>query len=81
MNQEEFASKWHNKIVVPIGNYEIPVKEYYVTAALYKYDLDDITIFAILGMDNSGWFTFELTPEEVENLDKEFRIKEALPNG
>jgi hypothetical protein len=79
MNQEEFAKKWHKKIVVPIGKYEIPIKEYYVTAALYKYDPDDITVFAILGMDNSDWLTFKLTPEEVENLDKEFKVKEITP--
>lgn len=79
--QEGFANKWHNKIVVPNGKYQIPQKEYIVTAALLDYGAENgVTIFAIMAKDytpeNKQWITFHLNNQEVEDLNNAFKIKE-----
>jgi hypothetical protein len=76
----KFEKKWRGKIVRPKGNfYKIPIKNYTVTAALYKFD-DDITIFAIMAEDynintNKHWFTLYLRPEDLKHLE-DFEILE-----
>lgn len=75
MTQEEFATKWHHKIVVPKPDgYEIPIQSYKVTAALYHYYEEDESIFAIYGAD--GMFTIKLTDQQLDTLDEKFEIIE-----
>jgi hypothetical protein len=78
--QQSFEAKWHKKIVRPKGKYyQIPIKFYNVTAALYEWDGDE-TIFAIMAEDyspeNKHWFTIHLAPEELSKLDEDFDIIE-----
>jgi hypothetical protein len=77
----EFAQKWHYKVVTPKGKYQIPQKDYVVTAALLNHGAEEgITIFAIMATDytveNKQWITFHLNSQEVEDLDNAFEIKE-----
>jgi hypothetical protein len=79
--QQAFSDKWHYKVVVPKGKYQIPQKEYVVTAALLDHGAEDgISIFAIMATDytpeNKQWITFHLNSQEVEDLDNAFEIKE-----
>ena len=79
MNAEEFEEKWLYKKVKPLGlHYKIPIKEYIVTAALYCYEPNNITIWAIQALDytleNKNWFTFRLNSEEVEIINTDFEI-------
>lgn len=80
MTQEEFEGKWHNKIVKPLGGYyQIPIKEYWVTAALLNYE-DDVSIFAIKALDysqdNKHWFTIRMAEDELEERLADFEIVE-----
>lgn len=76
---EIFAETWHEKIVIPLGHYNIPQKEYLVTAALHHYDRDDESIFAVMATDygkqNSDWFTYHLTDEDLHDLPNRFKVK------
>ncbi len=73
--QQEFEKEWMGKTVRPKGtHFKIPIKNYFVTAALYKYENDNITIFAIMAEDyniktNKHWFTIKFKPEELKHLD------------
>ena len=81
LNSQEFEAKWHGKIVRPKGNhYKIPIKNYVVTAALYRYE-DDITTFAIRAEDyspgpsgNAHWFTIGIGLEEFDKCMDDFEI-------
>ena len=81
---QEFEAKWHGKIIRPKGKcYQIPIKRYLVTAALYKYK-DDITVFGIMaedykfGKDSNGhFFTIKIGIEELEECMNDFEIIEA----
>ena len=80
MSQSEFEAKWHHKIVRPRGlHWQIPIKDYRVTACLYEYEEGKVTIFAIMALDytpeNKHWFTFHLSPSDMEWLDKDIEIK------
>ena len=77
----EFEEKWHGKIVRNVGKYEMPDKEYVVTAALYSgpsFINDDESIFAIKALDynleNKHWFTFYIKHNELEETMKNFEI-------
>jgi len=78
MNEEQkaFETKWHEKIVRPKGvHYQIPQTEYLVSAALYKWDPGDITIFAIVGPDGPpNWFTIKVAPEDLHWIEEDFEI-------
>lgn len=75
MTQEEFENKWYHKLVNPKGRYEIPNKEYFVTACLLE---DNGAKFAIMAIDynleNKQWITFNLSKEELDGLDQDFEI-------
>jgi hypothetical protein len=84
--QKAFEAKWHHKILRWRGSqYEfLGTQRYYVTAALYDWE-DGQTIFAIIGEDyndtNKCWYTFRMSPKEVELLDSEFEfLPDDLPN-
>lgn len=66
----DFEEKWLNKVVRPTGHYNIPDKNYLVTAALYHWE-DNITKFAIF---SDGFITFDLEDDEVELLDERFEF-------
>ncbi len=76
MTPEQFEKKWHQKLVKPIDHYNIPIKEYFVTAALL--DEDGCAKWAIMATDysleNKQWITFDLAPKEVELLEDRFEI-------
>ncbi len=81
MNQEEFEKKWFQKWVKPKGiHYQIPQKNYIVTAALYKGAADEqSSIFAIISEDykpgtNPEWFTLHVADEDLVKLDEEFEF-------
>lgn len=75
MNYDEFAEKWLNKLVRYKGSvWKIPDVTYKVTAALYKYEDDGTTVFAIMSEHwkppvNIDWFTFKLTDGELDELN------------
>jgi hypothetical protein len=75
-----FEMKYLNKMVRPTSSckYDIKKVNYHVTAALYKYEENDISIFAIMdehySMANNNWITFKLNEEEVKDLDNQFEI-------
>lgn len=84
--EARFEQEWYRKNVRPsekiAHEWGIPLKTYYVTAALYHFEKNDkqewITIFAIIAYDeyaigNKHWFTLKLTDEELESL-KEFKV-------
>ena len=84
-NQElsavDFEKQWHGRIVRPRGNhYKIPIKNYVVTAALYKYE-GDVTIFGIMAEDyvpgpdgNAHLFTIRIGSEEFDECMNDFEI-------
>jgi hypothetical protein len=77
MTFEEFENKYHRKIVKPIGKlYNIPNKEYVVTAALYNYYNE--TIFAIRALDytieNKQWITFRFDNNKIKECMSDFEI-------
>lgn len=76
MTPEQFAAKWHHKLVKPIDHYNIPVKEYFVTSALL--DKEGGAKWAIMATDynkeNKQFITFDLIPKEVELLEDRFEI-------
>lgn len=74
-----FAEKWKNQKVRLRGTfYELPDKEYVVTAALYKWDSGDVTVFAIMAVDytleNKHWFTIKIAPDDFEKCMGDFEI-------
>lgn len=75
MNENDFSEKWLNKLVRYKGSHwKIPDVTYKVTAALYEYDVDEKTIFAIMSEHwnpptNIDWFTFKLTDGELDELN------------
>lgn len=75
MNEIVFSEKWLNKLVKYTGsNWKIPDVTYKVTAALYKYEDNGKTVFAIMSEHwnppiNIDWFTFKLTDDELEKLN------------
>jgi len=81
-----FEEKWLHKVVRPKGlYYQIPIKKYQVTAALYKYEDDDITIFAVMAEDwspgpkgNAHWFTIKIGSEELNERMNDFEILESI---
>lgn len=81
-------------MVRPRGeHYNIPNKEYTVTAALFEYEENGESIFAIMSEDykpgdNPEWFTFRESPERLHLIEEEFEIigegfdwQEKLPQG
>lgn len=77
--QTEFEQKFLNKIVKPSGKYyQLPIKEYIVTAALLNYENNDITIFAIkaldYNLDNKHWFTIKIAKSEFDKCMSDFEI-------
>lgn len=79
MNDQEFEEKWLNKKVKPRGlHYQIPIKEYIVTAALFEFESNGQSIWAIKALDysleNKHWFTFKLAPSDIEWINKDFEI-------
>ena len=82
--QKEFEKKYHLKIVRPLGKYfDIPLKDYSVTSALYKWEKNDITIFSIIALDydfqstepeKKHWFTIKLKLEDLYLLE-DFEIQ------
>lgn len=74
MTKAEFEDKWHTKIVRNVGtHWNLPVGEYWVSDALLNYDVENITIFAIMGV--TGNFTIKLSSEQLPWLDEEFIIQ------
>lgn len=77
MTQEEFAAKWHYKVIRPLNNHfkTLPNKEYVVTSALYD---EQETIFAIKATDynleNKHWITIKIAPEDFEKSMADFEI-------
>lgn len=72
MNQQEFEQKYHYKVVRPKGEViKIPIKDYIVTSALYKYEQGDTTILALKALDytleNKHWITIKIAPESLES--------------
>lgn len=71
--QTEFADKYHGKIVRPLvtGPNALPEKDYFVTAALFKWE-DDLTILAMIALDytpeNAHWFTFKIPPNDLDEV-------------
>ena len=71
----EFAEKYLNKMVrYKGGHWGIPLKDYKVTAALYKYEEGNVTIFAVMSPDwhppdNLEWFTIKLNENELQHLE------------
>ena len=83
-----FEEKWHNQIVRPKGlHYKcLPIKNYRVTAALYKYEVGDITVFGIMAEDynpktNGHFFTIRMGPEELEKCLNDFAILDPNVSG
>lgn len=80
MDLSEFESKYHFKIVKPLNNhYQLPVKEYIVTAALYNYEDDGkTTVFAIKALDysleNKHWFAIKIADNEFDKCIADFEI-------
>ena len=82
MTQLEFENKWHYKVIRPTGHYNIPDKEYYVTACLLEFIPNSYIVisakFAIMALDysleNKHWFTFDLSLEQIQDLDQRFKI-------
>ena len=82
MDKVEFENKWLNRIVRYQGNhYQIPKDvKYLVTAALYEWEDDEITIFAVMSEKwnppaNIDWITIRLAPAEICHLD-DFEVVE-----
>ena len=78
MNAKEFEDQWFKKIVRPLGtHYQIPIKDYLVTAALYEWE-DGNTKFAIRALDysteNKQWFTINIAPDEFELCMSDFEV-------
>lgn len=76
--QKQFENKWKDAIVKPKGlYYQIPIKKYKVTTALYKWENGE-TIFAIMSEDwslkNPEWFTIRIGSEELDERLKDFEI-------
>ena len=79
-DQQDFENAWFRKTVIPLGKiFDIPIKKYIVTAALYKFE-NDITIFAIMALDysleNKHWFTLRIESEKLEESLNDFKIVE-----
>lgn len=78
--QKDFETKYHYKIVKPLGNYyKIPIKEYIVTSALLNWEDDNkTTIFAIKALDysleNKQWITFHIGSDEFEKCMADFEV-------
>jgi len=83
MNQEEFEAKWlHKKVRIKQWTTfakSFPDKLYSVTAALYHFDKEDESIFAIIAEDynaeNKHWFTIYLKDENLHTLEGLFTIE------
>jgi hypothetical protein len=76
--QEQFEAKWHKRWVRPLGkHYQIPIKDYHVTAALLKWDGEE-TIFAVMASDynteNKHWFTIKVAPQDLSKLEEDFEF-------
>ena len=79
---QDFEIKWYHKIVRPrVTHYKIPIKNYTVTAALYEFETNKDTIFAVIAEDydaktNKHWFTFKISSENLEKHLDDFEIIE-----
>lgn len=75
MTQDQFEQKWYLKLVKPTGHYQIPDKEYFVTCSFLT---EDGAKFAIMATDysreNKHYITFDLAPDEIQELDNRFEI-------
>lgn len=75
MTQSQFENKWYCKKVKPTGHYNIPDKEYFVTACLLENNGAKFAIMATdYSLENKQWITFDLTLDEVEKLGERFEI-------
>lgn len=79
MTPEIFEEQWHGKRVRPkLAYYEIPDTTYVVTAALYQYESDNETIFAIRSerytLENKEWYTIRMGKDEFEARIADFEI-------
>lgn len=79
LKQKDFGNKYLHKIVRPLGTYyEIPIKEYIVTAALLEFEENGVTIFAIKALDysveNKHWITIRIARDELEERLADFEI-------
>lgn len=79
--QEDFANKYHFKVVKPLLNHykDLPEKEFIVTSALYNWEDDGkTTLFAIKALDytpeNKHWFTIKIAADEFEKCIADFEI-------
>lgn len=75
--QQAFEAKWHMKRVRFAGHHwQIPVKDYVVTAALLGEAKE--TVFAVMAVDytreNRHYITFNLASQQLPDLDKAFEI-------
>lgn len=72
--KELFEETYLHKIVRPRGNYyDLPMEDYVVTAALYEFEGDGVSIFAI-EHDGDHWFTIKIEKEEFEECMADFEI-------
>ena len=82
MTPELFEQQWKNKIVrLKLQHYSgIPDTTYVVTAALFEWETDDVTVFAIQSerytLENKEWYTIKIGPEEFEKCMADFEVVE-----
>lgn len=82
MNQQEFESKYHLKMVKCLGNYHPDLKDKIglCTCALFEYKPDRVTIFGFMEPDhtlsNPKWYTctipkydFKIAMDDFELID------------
>ncbi len=80
MTQKDFEQKFHYKVIKPNGLiFDIPIKEYVVTAALLNFEENEtVSIFAIKATDynleNKHAFTFRINKDELEAQISDFTI-------
>ncbi len=79
MTPQEFEAQWMHKRVRPkLKYYQIPDTTYVVTAALYQYESNDETIFAIQSerytLENKEWYTIRMGKDEFEARMTDFEI-------
>lgn len=77
--QEEYAKKWHRMVVRSKGYYQIPDRNYFVTAALFNNDIEkQESVFAIMSdkwsKDHPEWYTIMVPNADINKLDERFEI-------
>jgi len=78
MTQKEFEKKYYHKwITYAGGDWELPMMDYYVTAALYHFDNETTSILGLAPMGNAPLITLHVTDDNLTKLDQYFVMNQT----